>query len=105
MYCNQYAFTKTLVSFSSSQASLDLRSFSLLEDKLLELNNESELVAIKNKNKSDTSLYKVDSSQFYSKAKSVLLLCILLTLLFDAVLYLIFYLKRKFFIKKNLLGK
>ena len=102
LYCNQYAFTKTLVSFSSSQASLDLRSFSFLEDILLELNNECELVSVKNKNKFDTSLYKVDSGEFYSKAKSVLLLCILIPLLFYVVLYLVFYLKRKIFIRKKI---
>ena len=86
---DQYTLNTNLIAFSSGNLNDD-RSFNFLSDSLLQLCGQTELLALKNKARSDTSLYKTDALS----AKTVMLFVMVIPSLLVILCSIIVYMQR-----------
>ncbi len=98
VFSDQYTLNSNLIAFSSGNLNDD-RSFNFLSDCFLQLCGQTELLALKNKARSDTSLYKTNAFS----VKTVMILVIVIPMLLIIFCSIIVYMQRYRFNKENLI--
>lgn len=97
LYGDQYAYTKIMFNYAASSVG-DMRSFDFLLDSLLKLNDQEEILPLKNRETTDQTLYKIDSSNKNQIYIEIILITCLFPLAILFFFYIVFYIFRK---KKN----
>lgn len=98
LFSDQYAFSNPMISYSSVENSMDMRSLEFLGNGILLLCNENELLNIKNKPVFNYSLYKITGDKFLSAVEKTLLFAFS----FHILLYIVLGVYFKIYYKKGL---
>ena len=101
LFSDQYAFSNPMISYSSIENSMDMRSLEYLGNGILLLCNERELLNIKNKPVFNYSLYKISGDRFLSAVGKTLLFAFC----FPILLYIVLGVYFKIYYKKRIVIK
>lgn len=94
VYGDQYAYTKMMFNYAAGSIG-DMRSFDFLLDSMIKLNGQEEILSLKNRNKINTSLYKIDSGKLSEIKSLVIFLTCLIPAFILLAIYIFVFIKRK----------